>query len=90
MTCANHTSWPLGSQIGARAFSADAMKTSHAIRMSSCWLEDGGESGLLGVGLASLEAMVQTAEHAVEQVALGGGVPVSALAAPVVVGSGAG
>jgi hypothetical protein len=40
--------------------------------------------------LAGGQAVVQAAEEPVEQVALGGGVPVSGVAAAVVVGAGAG
>jgi hypothetical protein len=36
------------------------------------------------------QAVVQAAEHAAEQVALGGGVPVAVVFAAVVVGAGAG
>jgi len=40
--------------------------------------------------LAGEQAVVQAAEQAGEQVALGGGVPVGGVFAPVVVGAGAG
>jgi len=39
---------------------------------------------------AGLEAVAQAAEEPVEEVALGGGVPVAGVAAAVVVGAGAG
>ena len=41
------------------------------------------ESLILGIGLARLEAVVEAAEEAVEQVALCGGVPITGHAAPV-------
>jgi hypothetical protein len=47
------------------------------------------EGGLLVVVLAGGQAVVQAAQEAAEQVALGGGVPVTVALAPVVVGSGA-
>ena len=47
----------------------------------------GGECGGLVVVLAGCEAVVETAEQAAEQVALGGGVPVAGIAAAVVVGA---
>ena len=50
----------------------------------------GGEGGVFGVVLPGGQAVVQAAEEAAEEVALGGGVPVAVLAAPVVVGAGAG
>jgi hypothetical protein len=56
------------------------MKTSHAIKVSSGRLgadRRGGECGVLVVGLAGAQAVVQAAEEAVEQVALCGGVPVT-------------
>ena len=49
-----------------------------------------GEGDGLLVGLAGGQAVVQAAEHASEQVALGRGVPVAVLAAAVVVAAGAG
>ena len=49
----------------------------------------GGECGAFVVALAGGEAVVETAEEAAEQVALGSGVPVAGLAAAVVVGPGA-
>jgi hypothetical protein len=45
---------------------------------------------VLVVVLAGCEAVAVAAKEAAEQVALGGGVPVSGVFAPVVVGAGAG
>jgi hypothetical protein len=70
-----------------------ADKTSHALKLSSSLLGSGRghrECGVFVVGLACGEAVVQTADEAVEQVALGGVVSVAGGSAPVVVGSGAG
>jgi hypothetical protein len=50
----------------------------------------GGECGGFVVVLAGDQAVVQAAEQPAEQVALGGGVPVAGVLAPVVVGAGAG
>jgi hypothetical protein len=44
---------------------------------------------MLGVGLPGGQAVVEHAQQPVEQVALGGGVPVSGRAAAVIVGAGA-
>ena len=49
-----------------------------------------GECDGFVVVLAGDQAVVQAAEQAAEQVALGGGVPVAGVFAPVVVGAGAG
>jgi hypothetical protein len=49
-----------------------------------------GEGGVFVVVLAGDQAVVQAAEEAAEEVALGCGVPVAGLAAAVVVGAGAG
>jgi hypothetical protein len=49
----------------------------------------GGKGGGFSRRLAGGQAVVEAAEEAAEEVALGGGVPVSGLAAPVVVGAGA-
>jgi hypothetical protein len=64
-----------------------AVKTSDAVSVSS---GEGGcvrlgcrEGGRLVVGLAGVEAVVQAAEEACVEVALGGGVPVSGLSAAV-------
>ncbi len=68
-------------------------KTSDAVKLSSCvrkFPDAGGEGGGFVVVLAGGEAVVQAAEQAAEQVALGGGVPVAGVASPVVVGAGAG
>jgi hypothetical protein len=51
------------------------------------WL---GERGVFLVGGPGCQAVVQAADHAVEQVALGGGMAVAGLASAVVVGAGAG
>jgi len=53
-------------------------------------LRAGGEGGGFVVVLAGGQAAVEAAEQAAEQVALGGGVPVAGVFAPVVVGAGAG
>jgi hypothetical protein len=50
----------------------------------------GREGGVFVVFLAGDQAVVQAAEQAAEQVALGSGVPVASLAAAVVMGAGAG
>jgi hypothetical protein len=71
----------------------DAIKTSHAVKLSSCLFGGGwcrGEGGVFVVGLAGAQAVVQAAEEAVEQVALRGGVSIAGGSAPVVVGAGAG
>jgi len=68
-------------------------ETSDAVKLSSCVRKfpgAGGEGGGFVVVLAGGQAVVQAAEQAAEQVALGGGVPVAGLASPVVVGAGAG
>jgi hypothetical protein len=46
-----------------------------------CFLGGGGECGGLVVVLAGGQAVVEAADHAAEQVALGGGVPVAGVAA---------
>ena len=65
-------------------------ETSDAVDLSSCGGEfEGwrrGESDGFVVVHALGQAVVEAAEHAVEEVALGGGVPVSIAAAAVVVG----
>jgi hypothetical protein len=50
----------------------------------------GGEGDVLVVVLSGVQAVVQAAEEAVEDVALGGGVTIAGGFALVVVGSGAG
>jgi hypothetical protein len=68
-------------------------ETSDAVKLSSCIRKfpgAGGEGGGFVVVLAGGQAVVQAAEQAAEQVALGGGVPVAGVASPVVVGAGAG
>ena len=68
-------------------------ETSDAVKLSSCcgkFLRGVGEGDGLVVVLAGGQAAVQAAEEPSEQVALGGGVPVAVVAAPVVVGAGAG
>ncbi len=70
-----------------------ADKTSHAVKLSSGLRGGGccgGKGGVLVVGLAGVQAVVQAAEEAVEQVALRGGVPVTGGSASVVVGAGTG
>jgi len=69
------------------------VKTSDAVKLSSCpprLAGGGGEGGGLVVFAAGGQAVVQAAEEAAEQVALGGGVPVAGVFAPVVVGACAG
>ena len=68
-------------------------ETSDAVKESSClenFLGGVGEGGGFVVVLAGVQAVVEAAEEPAEEVALGGGVPVAGLAAPVVVGAGAG
>jgi DDE superfamily endonuclease len=68
-------------------------ETSDAVKLSSRSARlfgGGGEGDVLVVVLPGVQAFVQAAEEAAEQVALGGGVPVADVAAPVVVGAGAG
>jgi hypothetical protein len=69
-----------------------AVKTSHAPKLSSG--RGGGvgvgEGGVFVVARPRVQAVVQDADHAVEQVALGGGVPVAGGLASVVMGAGAG
>jgi len=62
------------------------------ILLSGCrgQFRGGGEGSGLVVVLAGDQAAVQAAEHAAEQVALVGGMPVAGVAAAVVVGAGAG
>jgi hypothetical protein len=70
-----------------------SVKTSDAVNLSSCLAGFPGcvgEGGGFVVVLAGGQAVVQAAEHAAEQVALGGGVTVAGVAAAVVVGAGAG
>ena len=70
-----------------------APQTSDAVKLSSCpgkFSGGGGEGDGFVVVLAGGQAVVEAAEQASEQVALGGGVPVSGVAAAVVVGAGAG
>ncbi len=45
---------------------------------------------MFGIGLSRLEAVVEAAQEAIEQVAVCGGVPIACHAAPVVVSSGTG
>ena len=74
-----------------RAFTAG--QTSDAVKLSSClgkFFRCGGEGDGLVVVLAGGQAVVQAAEEAAEQVALGGGVPVAGVFAAVVVGAGGG
>src|SRR6266498_4870690 len=68
-------------------------QTSDAVKLSSCLGKFRGGSGECGgfvVVLAGGQAVVQAAEEAAEEVALGGCVPVAVGFAPVVVGAGAG
>ena len=81
--------------IGAlqRALDLEPPKTSDAVKLSSCpgdFLGGSGECGGFVVLAADSQAVVEAAKEAAEQVALGGGAPVAVLAAPVVVGAGAG
>ena len=70
------------------------LKTSHALKLSSgCGGGRGvgvGEGCVLVVAGPRFQAVVQDADHAVEQVALGGDVPVAGGLASVVMGAGAG
>jgi hypothetical protein len=72
------------------------METSHALSVSSrcgwgaCLGLGWGEGDVLVVVRSGGQAVVQDADHAVEQVALGGGVVVAGGLSPVVVGAGAG
>ena len=69
-------------------------ETSDAVKLSSCFGACGrrgrGEGGCFVVVLAGGQAVVEAAEEACEEVALGGGVPVAIGFAPVVVSAGAG
>src|SRR5579859_712416 len=69
-------------------------ETSDALNVSSgdgvVGLGGWREGSVLVVGLAGGQAVVEAADEAVEQVSLGGGVPVAGGAAAVVVGSGTG
>ena len=70
-----------------------AGETSDAVKLSSClgkFFRGGGEGDGLLVVLPGDQAVPEAAEQAAEQVALGGGVPVAGVFAPVVVGAGAG
>ena len=72
---------------------ASACETSDAVKLSSCLAGFAGcvgEGGGFVVVLAGGQAVVEAAEQASEQVALGGGVPVAGGFAAVVVGAGAG
>ena len=78
---------------GVRLDFVSGDETSDAVKLSSCLGKFRGRVGECGgfvVVLAGGQAVVQAAEEAAEQVALGGGVPVAVGFAPVVVGSGAG
>jgi len=78
---------------GVRLDFACGDETSDAVKLSSCMRKfpgAGGEGGGFVVVLAGGEAVVQAAEQAAEQVALRGGVPVTGVSSPVVVGTGAG
>jgi hypothetical protein len=68
-------------------------ETSDAVKLSSCVGEFRGgswECRFFVVGLPGGQAVVEAAEEAAEEVALGGGVPVAVCFAAVVVGAGAG
>jgi hypothetical protein len=68
-------------------------QTSDAVKLSSClgdFLAGGWECGGFVVFGVCGQAVVEAAEETAEQVALGGGVPVTVGFAAVVVGSGAG
>ena len=80
-------------QVLSTAGNRAAPETSDAVKLSSCpagLLGCGGECSGFVVVLAGGQAVVEAAEEAAEQVALGSGVPVSGIAAAVVVGAGAG
>jgi len=75
------------SRLMANAASSRAARIAAMVRVAGM---GGGEGGVFVVVLAGGQAVVEAAEEASEQVALGGGVPVSVGFAPVVVGAGAG
>jgi NADPH:quinone reductase len=96
-------SWPaipchdLSGVVAAAGDGADGWRpgdeTSDAVKLSSSsgkFLRGVGEGDVLVVGLAGGQAVVEAAEEAAEQVALGGGVPVTGIAPAVVVAAGAG
>jgi hypothetical protein len=60
---------------------ASPRKTPHDPKSSSCSGQGGWERGVLVEQFASLEAVEHLSEHAVEEVALGGSVPVVVLVA---------
>jgi hypothetical protein len=67
------------------------IQTPQGLNSSSSGGEWGWEGGVLVEQAAALEAVVELTNHAVEEVALGGGVPVPVVvASSSVVGSGAG
>jgi len=75
------------------AMDSERGETSDAVKLSSRlanFLPGDREGDGFVVVLTGGQAAVQAAEQAAEQVALGGGVPVAVVAAPVVVGAGAG
>ena len=88
--------WPAVALVGSyEDETSDAVKVVKLlvkVYVSGCGWGGGlvRECGCLVVVLAGGEAVVEAAEQAVEEVALGGGVPVAGVAAAVVVGAGAG
>ena len=73
-----------------RSDSTGTAETSQEHSLSSSNRLGCREGLIFGIGLARLEAVVEAAEEAVEQVALCGGVPITGHATPVVVSSGTG
>ena len=84
---------PVGVRIKRLTEAITILKTSDAVKLSSCcgkFLRGVGEGDGLVVVLAGGQAAVEAAEEPSEEVALGGGVPVAVVAAAVVVSAGAG
>jgi hypothetical protein len=83
---------PLVVGVGLVAVGDVLGETSDAVKVSSCLRKfrgGRGEGSVLVVVLSGGQAVVQAAEEAAEQVALGGGVPVAVGSAAIVVGAGA-
>jgi len=72
------------SRLMANAASSRAARIAAMVRVAGM---GGGEGGVFVVVLAGGQAVVEAAEEASEQVALGGGAPVPVFLAPVVVSS---